>query len=74
MLIKLILFPFKLVMILCGYISGFLFSLFGSIITILLGLAMLIAGVVLSVSVIGLFAGIPLVFIGLATILKGIIG
>lgn len=68
MIINLLLFPFKLLFL----IAGFILSMFGKMLTLFLGLALVVSGFVLCVSLVGAVAGLPLIFLGLAFVLKGL--
>lgn len=68
MLLNILLFPFRLLFM----IAGFILSMCGKLITFLIGLFLLAAGLICCFSIVGLFLGIPLVCIGFATMLKGI--
>ena len=68
MIFEILLFPFKLLMM----IAGFILSLFGKLLTILIGLGMIVSGILCCLSIVGFFVGIPLILIGIVTVIKGI--
>ena len=68
MIINLLLFPFKLLFL----IAGFILSMFGKMLTLFLGLVLVVSGFVLCVSLVGAVAGLPLIFLGVAFVLKGL--
>lgn len=68
MILNILLFPFKLLFM----IAGFILSICGKLITFLIGLFLTAVGVLCSLSIVGLFLGIPLILIGIATMLRGL--
>ena len=68
-MLRLMLLPFRLVW---GLIA-FLFGLMGVLISISLGLVLLVAGAVLTMTVVGAIFGIPLILLGLGFLLFAIL-
>jgi len=68
MILNLIMFPFKLLFL----IAGFILSMFGKLLTLILGVVLVGVSLILCVSLVGIVAGIPLLFLGVAFILKGL--
>ena len=67
---NLLLLPFRLV----WGIVRFVFELTGRLLAVVIGVALVVAGVILTLTVIGAIFGVPLIAIGVGLILKGIAG
>jgi hypothetical protein len=67
---NLLLLPFRLV----WWIVRLIVGLTGRLLAVLIGVVLVAAGVILTLTVIGAIAGVPLIAIGVGLILKGIVG
>jgi len=67
---NLLLLPFRLV----WWIARLIVGLTGRLLAVLIGVVLVAAGVILTLTVIGAIAGVPLIAIGVGLILKGIAG
>ena len=67
---NLLLLPFRLV----WGIVRFVFELTGRLLAVVIVVALVVAGVILTLTVIGAIFGVPLIAIGVRLILKGIAG
>lgn len=62
--------PFRLI----GWLVGLILSLCGKLLTIILGLAFTVVGLLLCAALITAFIGLPLSILGISMIVKGVIG
>lgn len=67
-MIELLLLPFTIF----WFIVGFFFQLLGRMITMILGIAMMLAGAILIFTLIGVFFGLPLLLLGFAFIIRAL--
>ena len=63
-----LLWPFKAV----WKIAGLIFDLVGNLLAIILGLAFVIVGVLLTLTLVGAIVGIPMIIFGTALMLRGL--
>lgn len=68
MIKDIIFFPFKLITM----ITKFILSLAGKMISAIIGLVLIIVGLILCATIIGMFIGIPLILIGVNLVLTAL--